>query len=161
MDETKYINGSDLLVSFGGSATGHATSHTMSFSTETKDVAFKPAASASASAGRFKRKRVTGLSVNIKADGLAVYDESEAGIQDFLSKWKAGSSVEVEAFARTNDSKPYVSGNFIIASMEISAPAGDEATYSINLDNDGEVDIDESEFEPSTSGGGSGDSENS
>lgn len=145
----EYINGSDLLVSFGGSATGHATSHSVSLSTETKDVAVKPAASAArSSAGLFKNKRVTGLSVQIKADGLAVYDESEAGVPDFLEKWAEGQSVAVKAFARGGDTTPYISGNFIIASMEISSPAGEDATYSITLDNDGAVTVDESKFEP-------------
>lgn len=154
MDTTRYINGSDLLVDFGGKATGHATSHTMSLNTETKDTAVKPAASSSSSAALYKKKRVTGLSVQIKADGLGVYSESESGIKDFLSKWKTGASVAVKAFARTNDSNPYISGNFIISSMEISAPAGEDATYTITLDNDGEVTIDETKFEP---GGGGGD----
>ena len=154
MDQTRYINGSDLLVDFGGKATGHATSHTLSLNTETKDVAVKPAASAASSSAKlYKSKRVTGLSVQIKADGLGVYAEDESGIPDFLNKWKNGSSVAVKAFARSNDANPYLSGNFIISSMEISTPAGEDTTYSITLDNDGEVDIDETKFEPSSGGG--------
>lgn len=158
MDQTQYVNGSDLLINFGSSATGHATSHTLSFSTETKDMAVKPAASATQSnASLFKKKRVTGLSVQIKAEGLAVYSEGEAGIPDFLSKWKVGSPVEVEGFHRGNDANPYVSGDFIISSLEIGEPAGEDTTYNITLDNDGPVDIDETKFSPSSQqGGGSG-----
>lgn len=155
MDNTKYINGSDLLVMFGTSATGHATSHTLSLNTETKDNAVKPAASVSqSSAALFKRKRVTGLSVQIKADGLGVYEESESGIQDFLSKWKVGASVAVKAFHRGNDANPYVSGDFIITSLEIPQQAGEDTTYSITLDNDGAVSIDETKFGPASQQGG-------
>lgn len=154
MDTTQYINGSDLLVKFGTKATGHSTSHTLSLSTETKETATKPAASASSSsAALFKNKRVTGLSVQIKASGLGVYDESESGIKDFLSKWKDGASVSVSAFARSNDANPYISGNFIITSLEIGEPAAEDTTYDITLDNDGAVTIDETKFGPSSGGG--------
>lgn len=156
MDTTQYINGSDLLVKFGTSgATGHATSHTASFNTETKETAVKPAASVTqSSAALFKNKRVSGLSVQIKADGLGVYDESEAGIPDFLDQWKTGASVEVKAFHRGNDAAPYISGNFIITSLEISEPAGEDTTYSITLDNDGAVTVDGTKFGPASSQGG-------
>lgn len=155
MDTTQYVNGSDLLISFGGDATGHATSHTLSFSTETKDMAIKPAASATQSnASLFKKKRVTGLAVQIKAEGIAVYSEGEAGVSDFLSKWKVGKPVEVEGFHRGNDSNPYVSGDFIISALEIGEPAGEDTTYNITLDNDGPVDIDETKFSPAPQQGG-------
>ena len=93
------------------------------------------------------------------ADGLGDYDESEAGIPDFLDQWKAGSSVEVKAFHRGNDAAPYISGNFIITSLEISEPAGEDTTYSITLDNDGAVTVDGTKFGPASSQGG-GDDEN-
>lgn len=145
----KHMNGSDLLVKFGAQATGHSTSHSATFSTETKDTSVKPAASeAKSSASLYKKKRVTGLSVQLKCDGLSVYSETEAGVEDFLSKWKVGESVDCAAFTRENDEKPYISGKFIITSLEISAPAGEDVTYSITLDNDGPVDVDESNIEP-------------
>lgn len=151
MDTTQYINGSDLLVRFDEKATGHATSHTLSFSTETKETAVKPAASvAQSSKALYKNKRVTGLAVQIKADGLGVYSEAESGIANFLAKWKTGMSVEVAAFHRENDDNPYVSGNFIITSLELTSPAGEDATYSITLDNDGPVDVDETKFGPAS-----------
>lgn len=156
-----YINGSDLLVKFGSAATGHATSHSLSFSTETKDVAVKPASTQPLStASLFKSKRITGLGVQIKASGLSVYSETESDVSDFLGAWKVGSSVSAAAFSRGNDATPYVSGNFIITSIEVSAPAGEDATYDITLDNDGAVSIAEAKFEPSpaSSGGSGGDS---
>ncbi len=38
---------------------------------------------------------------------------------------------------------PYLTGKFVIASLERSDAAQDDATYSISLENDGEVTFDE------------------
>ena len=64
---TGYCNGSDMLVYVGGKAVGHCTSHTATFNSETKDRAVKPVASASLSAGLWKGKTVTGLSIPQRA----------------------------------------------------------------------------------------------
>ena len=138
-----YVNGSDLLMKVAGGAIGHCTSHTATFNTETKDVAVKPAANVQTSAASlYKAKRVTGLSVQVKADGLCFYRESESGIKVILAAWALGQSVNVSLFERENDTDPYVSGKFIISSLENTAPAGEDATYSVTLDNDGAVTVD-------------------
>lgn len=138
-----YVNGSDLLMKVAGGAIGHCTSHTATFNTETKDVAVKPAANVQASAASlYKAKRVTGLSVQVKADGLCFYRESESGLKVILAAWALGQSVNVSLFERENDTDPYVSGKFIISSLENTAPAGEDATYSVTLDNDGAVTVD-------------------
>lgn len=142
-----YVNGSDILVSIGGKAAGHCTSHTTTFSSETKDRAVKPVATASVGAGLWKEKSVTGLSVQVKVEGLRFYSETEAGMKDMLAQWKVGKSVELKGFARQNDENPYMSGNFIISSLEESAPAGEDSTYSATFDNSGEVTIDESKVD--------------
>lgn len=151
--KTGYVNGSDLLLKVGGKATGHATSHTTTFTSETKDRAVKPVASASASAGKWKEKGVTGQSVSISAEGLRCFDEAENGFKSLLVLWRRGESVEVEAFERGGDPKPYLKGRFVIASIEESAPAEDDATYSLTLENDGEVDIDETGITEGTTPG--------
>ena len=144
-----YVNGSDLLVMVGTKAVGHCTTHTATFSTETKDTAVKPLASASAgSASFFKGKRVSGLSVQVKADGLVFTGETESGFKDVLGAWKTGAAVALKLFKRGSDATPYCSGNFIISSLENTAPAGEDATYSATFDNDGAVTIDEDEFDP-------------
>ncbi|MBR0247203.1 MAG: hypothetical protein IJQ61_12115 [Bacteroidales bacterium] len=138
-----YVNGSDLLMKVAGGAIGHCTSHTATFNTETKDVAVKPAANVQASAASlYKAKRVTGLGVQVKADGLCFYRESESGLKVILAAWALGQSVNVSLFERENDTDPYVSGKFIISSLENTAPAGEDATYSVTLDNDGAVTVD-------------------
>lgn len=133
-----YVNGSDLLLKIGGKAVGHCTTHTLTFNSETKDRAVKPAAANSYSAGLWKGKGVTGLSISISAEGLRFYGETENGFSEISALWGAGQSVAVLAFEREGDATPYVSGNFVISSIEETSPAGDDATYSINLESDGE-----------------------
>lgn len=137
-DNTGYINGSDLLLKVGGKAVGHCTSHTLTFNSETKDRAVKPVASAAKSSGLWKGKGVTGLSISISAEGLRFYDETENGHEQIAPLWGKGASVEVEAFKRGGDKTPYVKGYFVIASLEETSPAQDDATYSVSLENDGE-----------------------
>lgn len=136
-----YINGNDLLVSIDGKAVGHCTTHTATFNTETKDTAVKPVATKSKEeAGKFKSKTVSGLSIQVKADGLVFHAETEGGFKELLGKWKVGGSVKLDLFERENDSIPYVSGSFIISTLEITSPAGEDSTYSATFDNDGAPD---------------------
>lgn len=141
--KTGYINGSDIILTVDGKAIGHSTSHTTTYSSETKDRAVKPVATASASAGLWKQKTVTGLSISISAEGLRTYDETECSIKTLLTTWKTGQSITVKGFVRSNNDTPYLSGSFVITSLEENAPAGDDVTYSITLENDGEVTLDE------------------
>ena len=145
-----YVNGSDLLLSVGGKAVGHCTSHTLTFNSETKDRNVKPVASLGAQAGLWKGKGVTGLSISISAEGLRFYNETENGFDEIAAKWGVGQSVKAKAYQRGENgvvetgngaSEPYVEGNFIIASIEETSPAQDDATYSVTLENDGEPDV--------------------
>jgi predicted secreted protein len=43
---------------------------------------------------------------------------------------------------RENSEKPYLTGKFVIASLERTDPAQDDSTYSISLENDGEITVD-------------------
>ncbi len=135
---TGYCNGSDMLVYVGGKAVGHCTSHTATFNSETKDRAVKPVASAGLSAGLWKGKTVTGLSISISAEGLVHYDETESGFKELLAAWKTGAPVTVKCMERANDDDPYLEGSFVITSLERTDPAQDDSTYSIQLENNGE-----------------------
>lgn len=136
-----FINGSDLLILIGGKAVGHCTNHTLNFNSETKDRAVKPSASQGYSAGLWKSKGVTGLSISISAEGLRYQGEAEHGFKELGAKWGIGQPVEVVAFEREGDATPYLRGNFVIASIDETSPAQDDATYSISLENDGEPEI--------------------
>lgn len=141
LESRGYINGSDLLLKVGGKAIGHCTSHSINFSSETKDRAVKPLASAGISSGKWKQKGVVGMGISISFEGLRFYDETENGFEEVSSHWGVGQSVDVECFKRGSDTTPYVKGKFVISSLEEASPAEDDATYRGQLDNDGEPDI--------------------
>ena len=136
--KTGYCNGSDMLLYVGGKAVGSCTSHTTTFNSETKERAVKPVATAGISGGLWKKKGVVGLSYSISAEGLVFYDETENGFKEFFALWKSGKSVEVKCMEREQSEKPYLAGKCVIASLERTDPANDDATYSISLENDGE-----------------------
>ncbi len=139
--DTGYVNGSDLLLKVGEKAIGHCTTHTLTFNSDTKERQVKPEATKAKSAGLWKGKGVTGLSISISAEGLRYYGESENGYTELSKLWGAGTSVTVEAFERGDDTNPYVKGSFVIASLEESSPAQDDTTYSISLESDGEPEV--------------------
>lgn len=135
-----YCNGSDMLVYVDGKAVGHCTTHTTTLNSETKDRAVKPVASKGISAGLWKGKGVVGLSISISAEGLVFYGETETGYKALFKAWKAGQSIAVKCMEREESDKPYLSGKFVIASLERTDPAQDDSTYTVSLENDGEPD---------------------
>lgn len=141
--KTGYCNGSDMLLYIDGKAVGHCSTHTTTINSETKDRAVKPAATAGITAGLWKGKGVVGLSVSISAEGLCFYQETENGYRQILSMIGKGQSVEVKCMERESSDTPYLTGKFVIASLERTDPAQDDATYTISLENDGEVTFDE------------------
>ena len=138
---SNYVNGSDLLLMVGDKAVGHCTTHTLTFNSETKDRSVKPVASAAKTAGLWKEKGVSSMSISVSAEGLRFYNETENGYEEIAALWGKGESVQVKAFKRGGDSTPYLQGKFVISSIEESSPAQDDATYTINLENDGEPDV--------------------
>ena len=136
--KTGYVNGSDLLLFVGDKAIGHCTTHTTTFNSETKDRAVKPSATKGISAGLWKEKTVIGLSISISTEGLRFYNETEMGFKGLFKEWIKGKSVKLKCLERGNSEKPYLVGQFVIASLEESAAAQDDATYSANFENDGE-----------------------
>jgi len=134
-----YINGSDMLLTVDSKAIGHCTSHSVTITSDTKDRAVKPAAStAYAGANLWKDKTVTGLNVSITGEGLAFYAETEGGYKEALALIAAGSAVAVTCIER-DGSAAYLSGNFIVTSLERTDPANDDSTYTIQLENSGAV----------------------
>ncbi len=140
-ESTNYVNGSDLLLMIGEKAVGHCTTHTLTFNSETKDRSVKPVASAAKTAGLWKEKGVSSMSISISAEGLRFYNETENGFDEISALWGKGQSVTVKAFKRSGDADPYLQGSFVISSIEEASPAQDDATYTVNLENDGEPEI--------------------
>lgn len=136
-----YTNGSDLLLSVGGKAIGHCSTHTLTMNSTTKEHAVKPVSTAGTSSGLWNEKTVTGLSMTVSAEGFRYAEETENGFTELSKLWGVGSTVEVLAFERGNDTTPSVKGSFIITSLEETAPAQDDTTYKIELENAGEPEI--------------------
>ncbi len=141
-NKTGYCNGSDMLLFVAGKAVGHCTTHTTTVNAETRERAVKPVASASISAGLWKGKTVVGLSVSITFEGLCFYQETESGYKEMLAAIKAGQPVAVKCMEREDSEVEYLSGNFVMASLERTDAANEDATYSGSLENDGEVELD-------------------
>lgn len=137
MAKSGFCNGSDMLLYINGKAVGSCTSHSTTFSSETKERAVKPVASLGAQSGLWKKKGVVGLSYSISAEGLVFYNETEFGYKSLIAAWKAGQSVTVKCMERESE-QPYLEGKCVIASLERTDPAQDDSTYSISLENDGE-----------------------
>lgn len=146
MSKIGYVNGSDLLLYVNNVAVGHCTSHTATFNSETKDRVVKPVASANISSSLWKRKGVVGLSISISAEGLRFYNETECGFKTLFGLWKTGAAVVLKC-AERESSDPYLQGSFVITSLEENSPAGDDATYKVSFENDGEPEeIDETKI---------------
>lgn len=134
-NKTGYVDGSDLLMKLGTGAIGHCSTHSVTYSTETADVAVKPAASVAATtAGLYKEKRIKGLNIQAKASGVKFYSETESGFKAILGKWALGQTVTCSFLEREYDSTPYLSGSFVIAELTETNPAKDDATYDVTLD---------------------------
>ena len=89
-----------------------------------------------------------------KADGLACYGEDEAGFPELLKAWHEGKPVDLSLFSRGNTETPYYKGPFVISSLEQTAPAGEDTTFSATFDNAGApVTFDEKKFDATTAGG--------
>lgn len=130
-----YKNGSDILIKLPDGAIGHCTTHSVTYTTETADVAVKPPASVAASpTSLYKKKRIKGLAIQMKFSGMKFYSETESGFKAILAKWALGQEVAASAFERSNDSTPYLAGNFVISELTETNPAGDDATYDGTLD---------------------------
>ena len=130
-----------MILAIGGMAVGHCTSHSLTFTSETKERMVKPVKTAPITKALFKDKSVIGLSYTGSAEGLVFYNESEYGYSDLLAAWKAGESVTISCFEREKDTSPYLKGACVLTSIEMTAPAGDDTTYSVNFENDGAPEV--------------------
>ena len=137
-----YKPGSDLLVFVDGKAIGHSSTCTITYGTESKERAVKPPASdTSVNVGKWTEKNVSKLTVQIQAEGFSFYDEAESGFEELRALWRAAQPVLCKYAHRGEEATKYESGKFVISNLSETAPAGDDATYSITLENSGQVTI--------------------
>lgn len=135
------LDGTDLILSVGGGALAFSTGCKITTQTETGERVTKEAAS-----GKWKEKYVKSYSESISADGVVCTDgTSDAPTYDQLKDMQiSGTPVDVvynvrEAGKRTGKTAGGYKGKFIITSLDLDGQAGDDAKYSIQLENCGKV----------------------
>lgn len=138
------IEGSDLMMYINTAASGAsepvftpqaaATSHTITYSGETKERVTKDTAN-----GAYGQKKVTKLSVSIKCEALVSFGDT-AGYDVMLEKMKSREPVKLKyGFAQEQAGDQYEEGLFVITSLEQTSAAGEDATYSVTFENSGAV----------------------
>lgn len=111
-----------------------ATSHTITYSGETKERITKDTGN-----GAYSEKKVTKLSVSIKCEALTSYGDA-AGYDKLLEVYKNREPVMLKyGFAQEVEGDKYEEGLFVITSLEQSSPAGEDSTYSATFENSGPV----------------------
>ena len=133
----KVLDGTDLLLSVGGKALGYSTSCKISTSTETGERVTKEAATA-----RWKQAYVKSFSETITADGLVLTnsDAEKPTYKELKALQLAGEPVIAAYYQRSSDGGSIAyNGKYIITKLDIDATAGEDAKYSIELQNSGAI----------------------
>ena len=135
------LDGTDLILSVGGKALGYSTGCKITTSTETGERVTKEA-----SAGKWKEKYVKSFSESISADGVVLTDgNAEMPTYDQLKDLQlAGTPVDGAYSVREDDGREgkaagQYRGKYIITSLDLDAQAGEDAKYSVQLENCGKV----------------------
>lgn len=128
-------------MSVDGKALGFSTGCKVSTTTETGERVTKEAAS-----GKWKEKYVKSFSESISADGCVLTDgdDSTPTYDQLKDKQLAGEPIDVsyglrDGDMRTGKTTGGYKGKYIITSLELDGQAGDDAKYSVQLENCGKV----------------------
>ena len=133
----KVLDGTDLLLSVGGKALGYSTSCKISTSTETGERITKEAAMA-----RWKEAYVKSFSETITADGLVLTnsDAEKPTYKELKALQLAGEPVIAAYYQRSSEGGSIAyNGKYIITKLDIDGTAGEDAKYSIELQNSGAI----------------------
>lgn len=136
-----YMNGSNVLFTVGGKGLGHSTTHSVTYNTETKERGVKPPVKEKTKNALFSGKGVTKMSISVHGEGFRYKGEEELSLDDIRKLWGVGQSVELSCFEREGDSAPYLKGKFVISKVEETSPAQDDATFTVDFENDGEPEV--------------------
>lgn len=136
-----YMNGSNVLFTVGGKGLGHSTTHSVTYNTETKERGVKPPVKENTKNALFSGKGVTKMSISVHGEGFRYKGEEELSLDDIRKLWGIGQSVELSCFEREGDATPYLKGKFVISKVEETSPAQDDATFTVDFENDGEPEV--------------------
>ena len=140
----KTINGSDLMVFVGGKSVAFATNHKLTITAEMLDNASKDHAS-----GLWKGTTLKSLSWNMSSENLFAYDGEGETVIDLFDVLTLGQSVDVvftinkKGTAVENTiglvGSIQLTGKAFVQNIDINAPNGDNATFSVQLEGTGEL----------------------
>ena len=135
------LDGTDLILSVGVNALGYSTGCKITTSAETGERVTKEAAS-----GKWKEKYVKSFSEQISADGCVLRSVSDGmpTYDELKAMMLAGEPIDASYSLRDGNGREGKTaggykGKYIITSLELDGQAGDDAKYSVKLDNCGAV----------------------
>lgn len=129
---TNVINGTDLYVFVNGVAIAHSTSHTLTITRTNREISTKDS-------GAYVTRGKGRLNVSATCSALMVYGSFETIVEAQIT----GSPVNVIFGKKTpltgvlDTTETYANGSFYITSVEMNAPDGDNATYTVSFECDG------------------------
>lgn len=135
------LDGNDLILSVGETALGFSTGCKVSTSVETGERVTKEA-----SAGKFGEKYVKKISEQITADGCVLKSGDLPTYDKLKALMLAGEPIDA-AYAirdgdkRTGKAEGGYTGKYLITQLDLDGTAGDDAKYSLTLNNSGAVTI--------------------
>lgn len=137
------LDGTDLIFSVSGNALGFSTGCKVDTSVETGERITKEA-----TAGKWKEKYVKFYSEQITADGCVLRDGDDTlpTYDQLKALMLEGKPIDAsyslrEGDTRTGKAAAGYTGKYLITSLSLDGPAGDDAKYSITLENVGPVKV--------------------
>lgn len=126
---TNVINGTDLYVFIGGVPIAHSTSHTLTITRTNRGISTKDS-------GAYVTRGKGRLNVSASCSALMVYGSFETIVEAQIT-----SAPVTVAFGKKttpagslDTTETYATGSFFITSVEMNAPDGDNATYTVNFE---------------------------
>ena len=130
------LDGKELLLYKNGNLIAGATSHSISKSADTRETTTKDS-------GNNRNRKPTLNDFEISVEGLLAYDANN-GYKELNEAYRNQERIEVSSEHEMEDGTVEIEEGFgYITSLELSAPMNDNATWSITIISDGDL-------EPST-----------
>lgn len=127
-----YIDTSETPQTPNWQAQALATSHTITYSSETKERLTKD------SPGGNPEKRITNVTVQIQAEALRAFGDADKKL--LLKAMKEKKLVKLKyGFAAEEEGDDYEEGLFVIDQLEETSQAGEDVTYSAQFSSSGSV----------------------
>lgn len=133
------IRGGDMMLFVNGKSIAYATSHTLTISGDTQDTSNKDEGG-----GDWASNEVSTLSWTAQSENMYSLDGAGSNFDDLFDIMVAKTPVTATFSKKTETavnvpeggwtaSKPDYEGKVVITSLELNAPNGEYATYTVNF----------------------------